>query len=185
MGFNKLLLTMRGETLLHRAARQALEGGLQPLVVVLGHEAEKARAALARLDCQPVVNPDWTAGQPSSVAAGIAALPADVDAAMILLADMPFVSPAIVRGLVDRRAASGARLVVSRYGGVQAPPAIYERSLFAELSNMSDGRCGREVIARHRDEASAIEWAARRIDDLDVPADLARAGALAPHSSPA
>jgi molybdenum cofactor cytidylyltransferase len=179
MGTNKLLLEIAGEPLVARAARQALEGGLDPLVVVLGHEAERVRAAIAHLACLPVVNPDFAAGQPSSVAAGIGTLPADTDAVVILLADMPFVTGEIVAGLVERRRASGARIVLTRYGDVQAPPALYDRSLFGELSRMTDGRCGREVIARHRDEAEALVWPAERLADLDVPEDLAAVRALA------
>jgi molybdenum cofactor cytidylyltransferase len=179
MGENKLLLEIGGEPLLCRVARQALAGGIEPLVVVLGHEAERARALLAGVDCTTVENPDYASGQPSSVAAGIAALPPGIGAAMILLADMPFVSPAMIRSLVDRRSSSGARLVISRYGEIQAPPALYDRSLFAELSQMTDGRCGREVIARHRDEAEALVWPSDRLADLDLPDDLARVRALA------
>jgi len=186
MGENKLLLEIAGEPLVARVARQARDGGLDPLVVVLGHDAMPVRDALAGVDCTFVVNQEYLSGQSSSVAAGIAALPtgvaalsAGVAAAMILLADMPFVSAAMVRGLVERRRASGARLVISRYGEVQAPPALYDRSLFGELSHMTDGRCGREVIARHRDEAEALVWPEDRLADVDVPADLARVRELA------
>lgn len=182
MGDNKLLLEIGGEPLVRRVARQALAGGLEPLVVVLGHEASRVRDALVDTDCRIVVNQEYISGQPSSVAAGIAALPrgvGGVTAAMILLADMPFVSPQIVRGLVERRRESGARLVVSRYGEIQAPPALYDWSLFAELSHMTDGRCGREVIARHREEAEVLGWPAERLADLDTPDDVARVRALA------
>jgi molybdenum cofactor cytidylyltransferase len=179
MGENKLLLEIGGEPLVARTTRRALAGGLDPLVVVVGHEAAHVRAALAGVDCRVVVNPDFLSGQPSSVAAGIAALPDEAAAAMILLADMPLVSAAMVRGLVERRRESGARLAVSRYGYVQAPPALYDRSLFGELSRMTDGRCGREVIARHRDEAEFVVWPAERLADLDTPSDLARVRALA------
>ena len=49
MGRNKMLLELEGEPLVRRAARRALEAGLTPVVVVLGHEADRARAALAGL----------------------------------------------------------------------------------------------------------------------------------------
>jgi molybdenum cofactor cytidylyltransferase len=173
MGTNKLLLEIAGEPVVARAARQALDGGLDPLVVVLGFEAEATRAALAGVDCVAVVNGDYASGQPSSVAAGIAALPTDVDATMILLADMPFVSSEMIARLIERFQTSGAPIAISRYGEVQAPPALYDRTLFDELSHMTDGRCGREVIARHRDEAVALVWPEERLADLDTPGDLA------------
>ena len=45
-GRNKMLLQLEGESLLRRAARRALAAGLSPVVVVLGHEADRARAEL-------------------------------------------------------------------------------------------------------------------------------------------
>src|SRR5256885_9157549 len=57
-GRNKMLLQLEGESLLRRAARRALAAGLSPVIVVLGHEADKARAELQGLSCESVVNPD-------------------------------------------------------------------------------------------------------------------------------
>ena len=53
MGSNKLLFQLEGESLLRRAARTALEAGLAPVVVVLGHQAERCEEELCGLDCRP------------------------------------------------------------------------------------------------------------------------------------
>jgi molybdenum cofactor cytidylyltransferase len=58
MGTNKLLLPVVGEPLVRRACRVALGAGLHSLVVVLGHESERVRAALAGLDCRFAFNAD-------------------------------------------------------------------------------------------------------------------------------
>src|SRR5512137_1170761 len=87
MGSNKLLMEIEGEALVRRATRCAIEAGLDPLLVVTGHEGERAAAALAGLACRIVPNPGWREGQGSSLAAGVAAVPADAEAAVILLAD--------------------------------------------------------------------------------------------------
>ena len=58
MGENKLLLPLGGETVVRRAVRTAVEAALDPIIVVLGHEPERVRAALAGLPCRTVVNPD-------------------------------------------------------------------------------------------------------------------------------
>jgi len=67
MGRNKLLLELDGEPLVRRAARRALEAGLDPLLVVVGHEAAAVRAALSGLGCRFVDNPEWRRGQTSSI----------------------------------------------------------------------------------------------------------------------
>lgn len=174
MGVNKLLLRIDGESLVRRAARIALEGGLDPVLVVLGHEAEQVGAELAGLACVPVPNARHELGMNASLDAGISIVPAGAAAAVVLLADMPFVTAAMIRTLVARHGATGAALVASRYGAVAAPPALYARTLFDELrGGRGDGR-GRAVIRRHASEVEWVEWPAAALADLDEVADLQR-----------
>src|SRR5512142_3281529 len=72
MGENKLLLALGGETVVHRAVRAAALAPLDPIIVVLGHEPERVRAALAGLPCRTVVNPDHLSGKGTSLQFGIA-----------------------------------------------------------------------------------------------------------------
>ncbi len=174
MGTNKLLLEHQGESVLRGAVRRALAGGLSPLLVVLGHEAERARRELDGLPCQVVVNPDYEQGINASLKSGIAAVPAEVRAAVVMLADMPFVSAEMIAGLIGRYRATSAPLVISDYAGVNAPPMLYDRCLFGELLAMTGEGCGRQVVRRHRDEAEVLAWPTSALDDLDLPADYQR-----------
>ena len=171
---NKLLLQLEGESLLRRAVRRAIEAGLAPVTVVLGHEAERARAELAGLDCTAVLNPDYELGIVTSLRTGLDALPPAAAAAVVVLADMPFVTADMLAALAGRYRAGTAPLVISDYEGVNAPPMLYDRSLFGELAAMDDGRCGKQVIKRHRDEADVLRWPAAALTDLDTPEDLER-----------
>ncbi len=172
MGENKLLLRLDGESLVARAVRRAAEAGLDPVIVVLGHEAPRVERALEGRPCRFVHNPDHASGQGSSFRAGIASVPPASPAAVVLLADMPHVTPAMIEALVERRRATGAALVVSEYGGVSAPPTLYGRTLFAEI--VSGNGCGRDVVKRHRAEAEVVAWPADRLADLDEPGDVER-----------
>src|SRR5713226_1252137 len=162
MGRNKQLLELRGETVVARAARMAHEAGLSPVMVVLGHQAELVRAAVAHLTVLTVENPSPERGMASSVREGIAALkehaPA-APAAVVILSDMPLVTAAMVRGLVeswrDRR-----------------PPLVF--SLFAELRALDDQGCLKRVVKRHRAEAFEARWPALAMTDLDEPGDVPR-----------
>ncbi len=196
MGRNKLLLELDGETVVRRAAGTARAAGLAPVVVVTGHEREAVEAALHGLPCRIVHNTEHAQGQHTSVAAAIAALTdaalADAagataagaaaeanhtTAAIVMLADMPFVTADMLRTVADRHAATGARIVASRYGGKTiAPPILYHRRLFGELTRM-DSRCGRQVVKRHRAEAVEVDWPLGMMRDLDRPSDYADARA--------
>jgi molybdenum cofactor cytidylyltransferase len=180
MGKNKMLFELGGESVLRGAARRALAGGLSPLVVVLGHQAELARRELDDLPCQTVVNPDYEQGITSSLRAGLGALPEviAVIATVVMLADMPFVTAEMIATMVERYRESRVPLVVSDYEGVHAPPMLYDRALFGELMAMTETGCGKQVVKRHRHEAEVLAWPATALADLDVPEDYARARAL-------
>ena len=177
MGSNKLLFELNGESVLRGAAQRALAGGLAPLLVVVGHEADRSRAELAGLACQIVVNPGYENGITTSLHKGIAAVPPEVGAAIVMLADMPFVTPEMISGLIARYRTSQAPLVISDYEGVTAPPMLYDRSLFSEILTMTDGSCGKQVVKRHRHEAEVLAWPATALTDIDVPDDYARLSA--------
>lgn len=174
MGENKLFFEIEGETLLRRAVRRASAAGLDPVIVVLGHDADRARRALADVRCQPVLNPSYARGVYESLRTGIAAVPPEAAAAVVLLADMPFVTTAMIDTLVEQFRRSDAPLVVSDYGGVNAPPVLYGRSLFDELRTVEGEGCGKQVVKRHRREALSVAWPEDALTDLDVPEDYER-----------
>ena len=192
MGRNKLLLELAGDTVVGRAVRTAGAAGLDPVVVVTGHEHEAVEAALHGLPCRTVFNSEHARGQHTSVGAGVAALAGDSappeatpptaappearrSAAIVILADMPFVTADMLRAVAERHAATGAPVVASRYGGKTiAPPILYDGRLFGELTRM-DLRCGRQVVQRHRADAVEVDWPEEMMRDLDRPSDYANA----------
>src|SRR5262245_5630613 len=128
MGENKLLLRVddegrrsaAGESLVRRVVTRAIAAGLDPVLVVVGHERERRERELGGLRCRTVFTPDHAGGQHTSFRAGIAAVPEAAPAAVILLADMPRVTPGMIAALVERWHETRTPLVVSEYGGVHA-----------------------------------------------------------------
>src|SRR2546425_430854 len=82
MGKNKMLLVLEGESLIRRAAKRALGAGLSPVVVVIGHEADRLRAELKDLPVEFAVNPAYTGPTSGSLHQGLNALGADFAAAI-------------------------------------------------------------------------------------------------------
>ncbi len=171
MGRNKLLLEVEGEPVIVRAVRRATAAGLNPVIVVLGHEADLVEAALHGLDCTTVHNVEFARGKNTSVELGIAMVPPDVSAALVLLPDMPLVTSQMLELLVERRRATRSPLVVSRYGDVAAPPILYDRWLFSEFDGSAGEACGKRILRTHRDEAVFVDWPEVALTDLDSPAD--------------
>jgi len=174
MGTNKLLLPVEGEPMVHRTVRRVLDAGCDPVVVVTGHDAPRVREALAAvLSVRFADSPDPTGPTSGSLHAGLRALPDDVDAALVLLADMVHITTPMMRALCDGAHTDAAPLAVSRYGEVLAPPLLFRRSLWPELLAWHGEGCGKAVVRAHRDEATMHDWAAEALHDVDTPDDYA------------
>jgi molybdenum cofactor cytidylyltransferase len=171
MGRNKMLLDLDGRTVVRRAVEAAIDAGVDRVLVVLGHEAERVEAELHGLPFTRVLNTEYAQGVGTSLHRGIAHAAEDADAIVVILADMPFVSAAMIAAVIARYRESGAPLVVSRYGEVQAPPTLYDRALFAELLAVPDEKCGKQVVRRHASAAAEVAWPEGALRDIDVAED--------------
>src|ERR1043166_9769001 len=78
-GSQKLLARVDGEPLVRRSA-SVLAGAVDKLLVVVGHEREAVREALAGVPAAIVVNHHWPEGQSTSLRAGVEALPLQTEA---------------------------------------------------------------------------------------------------------
>jgi molybdenum cofactor cytidylyltransferase len=134
-GATKQLALLDGRPLLAHAVAHALAvPALDPVVVVLGHEAAAVRAGVGDLAATTVVvAPDWHEGQAASLRAGIAAL-GDVDAAVVLLGDMPYVTPAVIAGVLDPGDHDAVR---ATYGGEPGHPVLLTRRLLDRAGELT------------------------------------------------
>ena len=173
-GRNKLLLELGGESLARRAARAALEGGLDPVFVVLGHEADRVGLELSGLPVRVVLNVDYERGMNTSLAAGVGAVPKEAAAVVVLLADMPFVTGDMIARVLETYQQTRSPLVASDYEGVHAPPTLYARQLFPELGGTEGDGCGKRVVKQHAAEAVKVLWPADRLADVDREEDWKR-----------
>lgn len=173
MGSNKMRLRLDGEPLVRRAARRALAAGLDPVVVVLGRDADEVAGEIGDLPCDLVVNEDYAGPTSGSLHRGLGRLPDAIEGAVIVLGDMVEVTDPMIRALVDAARSDPAPLFVSRYGDVTAPPLLFRRSLFPELLAWTGEGCGKAVVQRHRAEALFLDWPPAALADVDTPADFA------------
>lgn len=174
MGENKMLLPLGKESLVRRTVRRVLEAGFDAVWVVLGRDAESVRAQLEGLPVQTVENPRYPEGLGTSFRAAVEALPERVEAAVFVLADQVFVTPEMYRKVLEAYRVSRAKVVLSHFGQVQAPPHLFRRELFPELGQRPD-RGAKEVIERYRSETLTVELPGSALFDLDTPDDYQEA----------
>ena len=108
----------------------------------------------------------------TSVHAGIGGLPAGAEAAIFMPVDQPFAPPLLLRQLV-RAWQTGAPMAAPRVDGVlRGAPALFDRSLWPELSAMRGDVGGRALLRRHGAEVAGIPVAGELLRDWDRPEDM-------------
>lgn len=164
-GGPKALVTFQGSLLVQRAAETLAEGGCAPIVVVVGAEAQRVRAAAPGLDYAD--NPDWATGMASSLRAGLAALrDSPAEAAVVLLVDMPGVTPAAVRRITADTTPQS--LVMGGYGDRRGHPVLLGRDHWAGVAATASGdRGARDYLRAHHDQVRVVP-VADIADDFDL-----------------
>lgn len=176
MGSPKQTLQFRGESLLRRAVLAALNAECRPVIVVTGAHSELSRSELEGLDVREVLNTRWETGMASSIRMGVEGLVSaapDADAVVLMLCDQPHVTAEVISGLVEAHRASGRAVVASTYGGSFGVPALFSRTLFAELMRLQGMSGAKEVIKRHAQDAHFLPFQNGEVD-VDTPDDFSR-----------
>ena len=133
-----------------RGVRALSEGGCERVLVVLGAEADRARERLVDLDVDVdvdvVVADDWEQGMGASLRAGLAALPADAEAALVTLVDLPDVGAPVVRRVL----AAEGDLRRAAYDGRPGHPVHLDRAHWDGVAASAEGdRGARDYLASH------------------------------------
>jgi molybdenum cofactor cytidylyltransferase len=168
----KQLLRWQGKSLVWYAVRAALEGGLNPVVVVTGASGDDVRTALMGEPVEFVDNHDWASGQSSSMQVGLEAVRDRAEAVVMLLADMPKVDAALVRALLDAYVESEAVIVAPRVGERRGNPVLFAQAAYADLFAVEGDRGGRALIGSLT--TRWVDWDDSILQDIDTPEDYDR-----------
>lgn len=174
-GTMKQLARWGGSTFIERAADTALHSAAAKVVAVLGAQADACGRALGTRPVQIVKNADWARGQSSSMRAGLDALPANMSAALFLLADQPALEPEILNALIERHRRTLAPVVWPEFEGRRGTPVLFDRRLFTELRQVQGDTGGRPVLQAHQAAAERVPVNSPAILlDIDRPEDIER-----------
>lgn len=178
---NKLLIGIDGKPMVRRVAEAVMASQSRPAIVVTGHDREKVETALAGLPVTFIHNPDYPGGLSTSVKRGLAALPADLDGALICLGDMPFVAAAEIDRLITAfNPVEGRAICVPIRRGKRGNPVLLAARFFPELCGISGDVGARDLIAVHPELVVEVEMESDAIlTDIDTPQALARLAATA------
>ena len=176
-GPNKLLARLDGKALIRHAAEAAAGAELAQTILVTGHRAEEVASEAAGLDVAIVHNPDFADGMAGSIRTGMNALAADIDAALILLGDMPRISADVLRQIVSIYQQDDTKLIVTATAdGKRGNPVLWDSRFFPALKSLSGDVGARHLIAENPGFVAEVEIGAAARLDLDTPEALKNAG---------
>ena len=169
---NKLLLDVGGQPMVRRVAETLLASRIDSVLAVLGHEHTAIAEALEGLPLRTVFNPDYAAGQMSSVRAGIEAISEDPAAIVVALADQPALEPADIDFLIDAfLALPEPKILIPVRGRHRGNPIVLPG---AQRQRLLDGGFNfgcRNLIERHPEAVATIEVPnSHCVQDIDTPA---------------
>jgi molybdenum cofactor cytidylyltransferase len=170
MGEPKQLLRLGERTVLAQTLGNIREAGMDDIVLVLGSSAEIIRKQMpdSALDgLKVIVNEAYSEGMASSLREGLAALDQEIDAALIVLADQPFIRPATCGEIVDRYRCSEAQIVVPTYRGFRGNPVLVDRSVFHEIMSLRGDIGCRAIFGSHSEGIVKVD-----VEDVGILLDI-------------
>ena len=149
----KCLLQLNGMSLLERQLQALTLAGASPIRVVLGHHADRILqdGAVARWAAQPVLNPQPDDGHVSSLRTGLRALPPDLDAVLVALADQPLIDAPAVLALLQAFAKRpvGTQLLQPTVQGLPGNPVVFSGAVMAQILAGGDEMGARQWMQAH------------------------------------
>jgi molybdenum cofactor cytidylyltransferase len=165
----KQLLPLGGRPVLARVIENGLAAGLDPLILVLGHQAQSVMAAVDVSRVIVVVNPLYKTGMAGSIRVGIGAV-GPCDGAMFLLGDQPLVDRPVLLKLIQTFSGSG--IVMPTFQGRQGNPVIFGAEFFSQLQQLKGDRGGRVLFDAHAEQITRVPVETDGVCfDLDTPED--------------
>ena len=159
MGREKLLLDLGGKPVLQWVLEAALSSDLDEVLCVVRELSEMEKAIrLRNRRLRWIVNESATAGQSTSIVAGLRAISPQSDGALFLVGDQPMVEKEIINRLLALFRDSAALIVAPVFRGQTRNPVLFCRDLFPELLDLKGDQGGRVLLERNRGRAAFLEW---------------------------
>ena len=167
MGAPKQLLRIGGETILERTLKNVRASTVAEIVLVLGFAAERVEKEISTERVKIVHNRDYQQGMGTSLRAGLAAVDAGASAALVVLADQPFVRPDTLDRLIACHQESKPQIIIPTYRGFRGNPVLLDRSVFPELQGLSGDVGCRAIFGSHTENICKLA-----VDDVGILLDI-------------
>lgn len=173
LGQPKQLLDFGGKALLQHILEQCIPLPFSARFLTLGAYSADIQENINIFDFQILQNEHWEEGMASSLRIGVQAAsahPSMPENIMVLLADQPFVSTALLQNLLDTHRSAQPLITASQYGEIQGVPAVFSKTIFPELLQLQGDRGANRLIRQYEAQVVTVAFEAGNID-MDTPED--------------
>jgi len=140
---NKLMMPFQGKPMLNHVVNASLNSNLTQTFVVVGHQSSEIKNLVQSDDIQCVENEQWETGMASSIVAGISQLK-QFDGFLILLGDMPLVTPELINEIIVHSSAD--KIVIPIIDGLHGNPVFFGSKFRDELLTLYGDSGAKKVI---------------------------------------
>jgi molybdenum cofactor cytidylyltransferase len=177
MGAPKQLLQIEGQPILERTLAHVRESAVDEIVLVLGFAADAIAAQISTHGLKVVRNEAYQQGMGTSLRAGLAAVGPQAGAALIVLADQPFVQTATLNKLIECHQSSRPKIVVPFYHGFRGNPVLLDREVFPSLRELTGDVGCRAIFGSYPGRIQKLPVNdAGILLDIDSPEDMQKTG---------
>lgn len=167
MGQPKQLLLYKGQTLLSYVTKCALDSVGNPVIVILGANAEKIEPGIASLPIVIIKNYRWSEGIASSIRCGINYIQKqdfNLNGVVFLTCDQPFISTELIEQLIAAHHSTNKPIIASQYGETLGIPALFSRTFFSALMQLHGERGAQRIVNKYPHLVEALDFPQGQID---------------------
>lgn len=173
LGEPKQLLEYGHKNLLQKTIDAAVESNVDPVILVLGANADQISHEIDKSGINVIVNTDWEEGMASSIKIGLNELlfiSPETDAVILMVCDQPHISSELINDIINKQNETGNPIITCDYGEAFGPPALFHKSLFQELMHLKGDVGARKIIHQHSNEVATVLFTKGKID-IDTKED--------------
>ena len=174
-GLNKLMAEdSSGEPLFMKAVKAAVASEAKPVFVITGYRHEELEEYLEKLDVNVLYNPSFASGIKTSIDMGLKAVPSVCDGALLIPADMPYITATDLNRLIHKfDKEKDKQLCLVTHKGIKSNPVLWSKSLYAKADIVPENAAFRVIFAEHADYTQSLEIKdGKKLTDVNFPHDL-------------
>jgi molybdenum cofactor cytidylyltransferase len=167
MGRAKQLLPYKGKTFLAHSLDAALQSQAEPVILVTGANAPEIENEVRESRVNVVENATWEEGIASSIRCGLNALleiEADVENAIFMVCDQPFVTEALLNQLIFAAIDTEKEIIACAYSGTLGTPALFGKAFFPLLSQLEGDEGAKKIMKQYPDAVGTVDFPEGSID---------------------